>query len=273
SVRVLDIKSTISNFSGIEHYNYDGELIHSKLHETPEEQSNYTLQNKEMYERYGFYNHFFDFDVNKVIETLRNEKYTVKYYEKEQIIKFHNEFMQLTINKENLSFETLFFEKDELKTINYTQYVRDGDFVVPYRNVFSNFEYTINGIRMMRTKETIYFDYIVIEDDKTIYERSERQEKKSKGINIYEYSDADVKNEYMRVYPNPAQTSITIENFYVPELETDIEIIDVMGNIVLTKNNITNPILTIDIFEFKSGSYILNCKNGYSVQSVKFIKN
>lgn len=71
-----------------------------------------------------------------------------------------------------------------------------------------------------------------------------------------------------KIYPNPASTNFTIETSSIFTKETNISIIDVLGNIVYTtfcndKQNITN----IDVSNLISGLYFVKINNSLSSES------
>ncbi|MDR2010536.1 MAG: hypothetical protein LBQ22_08635, partial [Bacteroidales bacterium] len=179
------IRTTVLNTHGIELYDYEDSLVSFVVHEEPGAASFYTLPEK-MYPDYGFFNNLFEFNTEKAAENLLSENYTVEYSPKNKILKAYNDSVQLSIDFQNLYYETLFFRDNELKYIDYKYYIKDGDHIVPFKESYSSFEYTINGIRMLRTNETTYIEYSVTEGDSVLYERSEKQQNNNKGINFHQ---------------------------------------------------------------------------------------
>lgn len=77
-------------------------------------------------------------------------------------------------------------------------------------------------------------------------------------------------NNQINIYPNPASTQITIE-LLSPAKNTSIEIIDMQGKIVLSKN--TNSHKTaINIEQLSKGFYFVRINNSNQTQIEKFIK-
>ncbi len=105
------------------------------------------------------------------------------------------------------------------------------------------------------------------------YERYVKEEPDTKGIKFYQYTETDSGSEYMKIYPNPAQEYIKIELASMSGENVHVEIIDLLGNTVLSKNYVNTPIITIEIPELECGSYVAVCRTGNSIQSTKFVKN
>lgn len=272
SDRIYGIGSSISNINGIELFNYNGESVSFTKHQNPNDAEVYILP-EEVYSYYGFSNNLFEFDLELFINKLYSDNYTVDYFPKDSILKAYNSFMELTIDFSRLYYETLYYEKNELKFMECTLFIKDKGYITPYKEFLSYFNYLDSGLRILKTEEKKYLNYSVIENDSVIYERFEEIIKpKSESISLYEYSESGTKNNYLKVYPNPAQDNISLEIPFDDEY-IDIEICNMAGHIVQIYNKVNTSQINLNVSGLDSGSYIIYCKSNESIQSVKFIKN
>ncbi|SFZ89409.1 hypothetical protein SAMN05428642_101246 [Flaviramulus basaltis] len=87
----------------------------------------------------------------------------------------------------------------------------------------------------------------------------------------YTLSVAQIKSQTIKLYPNPVSESLFVQ---FPSSETyNLKVVNILGQIVLTKNNIVSPV-SIDILHLKKGFYFLNINLGNSnSQTIKFMKN
>jgi len=77
-----------------------------------------------------------------------------------------------------------------------------------------------------------------------------------KEVNMQDLSTVDYVSEYfnLKVYPNPAENTLTVE--YQNIGETQIELLDLKGNVVFQTNTLEST-LNINVSDLPSGSYIL----------------
>jgi hypothetical protein len=76
---------------------------------------------------------------------------------------------------------------------------------------------------------------------------------------------ADNRSQQVTLYPNPSRGSFTVSWF--DNLETNIDLFDLQGRIVLSKTTSANSV-ELDIHEFSDGIYLISIEN----ESTKLIK-
>ncbi len=80
-------------------------------------------------------------------------------------------------------------------------------------------------------------------------------------------NETNIANQNIKLYPNPNAGIFTIET----EINSQISIYNVLGNLIL-KQTAINPKTILDITHYKIGIYFVTVNNGYSLNSVKIIK-
>jgi hypothetical protein len=77
----------------------------------------------------------------------------------------------------------------------------------------------------------------------------------------------------VKIYPNPAYTTITIElpNISKPQKNTTLTIYNINGQALLSRQ-ITEPIINVDVSGLVSGVYIVKVMDERTVQVGKFVK-
>ncbi len=161
------IETTVLNGKGVELYDYDGKQAYTQMHESPDDALLYFLPG-ELYPGYGFYNEMFKIDISEITKQYLSLGYSVAYSPKDSIFQAGNDSISQTVNFKDLYYETIFFENGEIKYIDYKYYISDGSYIVPYSESSSSFEYTQNGIKIMRTIYSLYLEYSVVEDGKAV---------------------------------------------------------------------------------------------------------
>jgi len=80
-----------------------------------------------------------------------------------------------------------------------------------------------------------------------------------------------LKNKAIKIYPNPTSKFINVDlkNFK----NSNIEIINTLGQTIYTENNINNQIKTIDLSDFAKGIYFINIQSESQNYKSKFILN
>jgi hypothetical protein len=74
------------------------------------------------------------------------------------------------------------------------------------------------------------------------------------GIESYELR---VKSEKFEVYPNPANSDITLEFSSFLNQDIEVRIFNVMGNRVLSKKRFCQKTVNIDVSKLRSGIYFI----------------
>lgn len=87
------------------------------------------------------------------------------------------------------------------------------------------------------------------------------------------FNEIELNEDSFRIYPNPANGIIKAE--FSSELSgiTTVQVLNLMGEIVYSKNIEASSSLFIDLRSFEPGVYFLTALNNESVYSKKFIKN
>ena len=73
-------------------------------------------------------------------------------------------------------------------------------------------------------------------------------------------------NYKLKVYPNPVDDKLTIQGL---QKEVKVSIYNVLGKLVLSKTTLSE----IDVYNLKSGIYIIKFENNQKVVTRRFIKN
>ncbi|WP_296637852.1 T9SS type A sorting domain-containing protein, partial [Polaribacter sp.] len=73
-------------------------------------------------------------------------------------------------------------------------------------------------------------------------------------------------NYKLKVYPNPVDGKLTIQGL---QKEVKVSIYNVLGKLVLSKTTLSE----IDVYNLKSGIYIIKFENNQKVVTRRFIKN
>ncbi len=89
-------------------------------------------------------------------------------------------------------------------------------------------------------------------------------------VNVSDNSGISGKeSNVLKIYPNPAEEFLYVE---VPDLSfTDLSVYDLTGRTILRKTVTSGKLLTIDVSDYKSGSYILTLGNGEDKLRTVFI--
>ena len=89
--------------------------------------------------------------------------------------------------------------------------------------------------------------------------------------------DKNYSSHYMKMYPNPFQSSITLEFNLSETKNISMTIVDVVGraikNIPTTNLQQGKNKITIDLAELKSGIYFCKIKSSENLQTIKLIRN
>lgn len=89
--------------------------------------------------------------------------------------------------------------------------------------------------------------------------------------------DKNYSSHYMKMYPNPFQSSITLEFNLFETKNISMTIVDVVGraikNIPTTNLQQGKNKITIDLAELKSGIYFCKIKSSENLQAIKLIRN
>jgi hypothetical protein len=76
-------------------------------------------------------------------------------------------------------------------------------------------------------------------------------------------------NDSFKLYPNPANSSITI--YSASSSIEEIRVFDINGKILLNQKTNANSI-ELDVSSFQNGVYFIRCKNEELIRSLKFVK-
>ncbi|MCB0820824.1 MAG: T9SS type A sorting domain-containing protein [Bacteroidetes bacterium] len=77
----------------------------------------------------------------------------------------------------------------------------------------------------------------------------------------------------LEVYPNPAVSEIFVSGNPALMQNSVIEIIDLSGKLVYTKNNIQAFPLRVDVSDLKNGLYFIRLSGGKEIQKIPFLKS
>ena len=65
------------------------------------------------------------------------------------------------------------------------------------------------------------------------------------------------RDKNVRIYPNPAKKTLTIESFNELENNTKIELVDITGRVILSKVYDSINKISLDVNHFESGNYLI----------------
>ena len=73
----------------------------------------------------------------------------------------------------------------------------------------------------------------------------------------------------LKIYPNPASTSITVSSG--SNTISKIEIIDIQGRVVLSETALSAPKVQVNISDLAAGSYILKAHTAAGIETEKLV--
>ena len=84
--------------------------------------------------------------------------------------------------------------------------------------------------------------------------------------------DKPLTTEYLKIYPNPSSTTITISTPTTPNKNIFMTIFNINGQALLSRQ-ITEPIINVDVSGLPQGVYFVKVTDDRTVKVGKFVKN
>lgn len=83
-------------------------------------------------------------------------------------------------------------------------------------------------------------------------------------------SEVEMSMDVFSLMPNPASENITI-NFAYPELTHVIEVVDMLGNVVIRKEDVTGNSLMVDLSNQAKGVYLVRCEENGKIYHQRLV--
>ncbi|MDR0603387.1 MAG: T9SS type A sorting domain-containing protein [Bacteroidales bacterium] len=247
----------------------------------PNKDKNSFLIDESISRSYGIYNDIFEVDFHYAVEMLSKAGFKV-YKSNDDYLTGINDMMEIVIDFKNFIYEIRFFEKEQLKMIERTQYIKTKEkgAIIPYRETIITYNtLPSSNIPYQITKEKSYSFYevrnargeIIVKEGnaEVILKTSDKQEK---NIQLGQYEEIEKRKMEMKVYPNPAEEQITITLPFYMNDDVSIDIINIMGVSVLSEQHVKGNQVKLNIHSLIAGVYIIRCTQDNKSITARFIK-
>ena len=265
-----NIAKTVSNQKETILYDYSGTVISRTLND--QESSSFMLSGKQSL-NYGLYDDLFERGIDNMASQFREAGYFANIFSGNILMVIGKE-MEIYIDFEELSIETLFFENKKLIFSQHNFFEKDRYHIIPLSDILVSYDELPSGIKFQKMEIKTYLRYGIVNEfqEEVVNVIREDNSEKSGSMQIHQFEEISKENAEIKIYPNPATTSINIE---LPDYLTggvNIGIVNLLGQMLIAYKNVDDKQQTIDISDLRKGVYFLRCEKDGKSYNVKFIK-
>ena len=269
-------QTIIDEFGKVSFYNKEGEEIHYEDNTNVLTRRAVNPENSfsdEVVAQWGTYNNLFEGDIITLANQFVLENFHTTISGNQLNASLGN--IEVLFDLDNLYTETRFFSRGILQFSYSTFYEDVNKHIIPFIEVHTTYDtLPYSEIRYQKSEIKTYQTYMIKELGRIILEvdRECANIRKSE-MEVFQFTEMEQTNFDIKIYPNPASEQITIEFLSTIDEKVNIDIINTLGTIVLTRKGIMGNSLTLNISDLSEGTYIIRCHQGEITKAIKFIKH
>ncbi|HOF17242.1 MAG TPA: T9SS type A sorting domain-containing protein [Bacteroidales bacterium] len=290
-----EVGKYIANMYGSTLYDHDNNILYQDLYD--ELDDSFILSNEEVIE-YGNYFNYFNMDPSIAVDNFNQ----IGFFAEDigGIVTAVNNEMEIEINFNELTDEFRYYDIENGNVLLFckkTHYamsdnatityliVEDDTIIITTNNsiIYPIKEIEIHydtlpksQIRYQIKEITNYYYYTIIEDGNVlidVYPEIPEEAEIENSVSISLYQEFEKREVDLKIHPNPATNEIIITLPFYMNQNVDIELMNPLGRVLISKNNFSGDEAKMDISSLTKGIYFIRCKKNNKTVNAKFIKN
>jgi len=268
-----EVGKYVADMYGSTLYDHNDNILDQDLY--TELDYSFILSDQEVIE-YGNYYQYFNMNPFITVESFNQNGFYAEY--NGGILTAVNDSMEIEINFNGLTDEFRYYDNEDILVLyKKTHYAIFENIIYPTTEIEIHYDILPKSkIRYQIKDIKSYYFYTIIEDGTVlieVYYEIPEESGNGNNVNISQYQEIKKREVNLKIYPNPATNEITITLPFHMNENVDIELMNPLGRVLISKNNFSGDEVKIDISSLKKGIYFIRCKKNNKTMNTKFIKN